>query len=55
MTNDLPTVLFICAMVCFGISIVFSYISIYLTSDMCKYRGYMRLIHAKRKKENKKR
>ena len=50
MTNDLPTILFICAMVCFGISIVFSYISIYLTSDMCKYEGYKRSKYGKKKR-----
>ena len=44
-------VLFICAMVCFGISILFSIISCYLTSDMCKYRGYMRLIKSYKKAE----
>lgn len=42
MKNNIADLLFIAAMVCFGISIIFSIWSCYISSDMCKYRGYMR-------------
>ena len=52
--NNLPNILFTLSIACFLISIIFSAISCYLTSNMCKYRGYRRRKYAKTKDKKRK-